>query len=146
MYNKITLVGRLTKDVDVRQVGAKNTTNGKFTIAVNRKFDREKVDFIPCEAWGKTAENINKFFQKGSVILVDGELHIDSSDGKYFTKVNVETFSFVGSKNETQQANTQETQQVETNDFTETKADFSSTDDDFFETSKELVDSSDLPF
>ena len=85
MYNKITLVGRLTKDVDVKQVGSKNTTNGKFTIAVNRKFDREKVDFIPCEAWGKTAENIQKFFQKGSVILVDGELHIDSSDGKYFT-------------------------------------------------------------
>ena len=67
------------------------------------------------------------FSKKVQVILVDGELHIDSNDGKYFTKVNVETFAFVGSKNETQQTSTQETQQVETNDFTETKADFSST-------------------
>ena len=99
--NKIILKGRLTANPEVKQ-----TSNGvavvKFTIAVNRRFDREKADFIQCEAWKQTAELIGKHFSKGKEIAVVGELHIDKSDanGKtnYFTKVVVDEVYFCGSK------------------------------------------------
>lgn len=102
--NKVFLKGRLTNDPELRQ-----TPNGvpvaKFTVAVNRRFDREKTDFINCEAWRNTAEFISKFFAKGKEIAVVGELHIDRSekDGKstYFTNVVVEEVEFCGSKSET---------------------------------------------
>ena len=99
--NKVFLKGRLTNDPELRQ-----TPNGvsvsKFTIAVNRRFDREKTDFINCEAWRNTAEFISKFFCKGKEIAVVGELHIDKSekDGKtnYFTNVVVDEAEFCGNK------------------------------------------------
>ena len=99
--NKVFLKGRLTNDPELRQ-----TPNGvsvsKFTIAVNRRFDREKTDFINCEAWRNTAEFISKFFCKGKEIAVVGELHIDKSekDGKtnYFTNVVVDEVEFCGNK------------------------------------------------
>ena len=99
--NKVFLKGRLTNEPELRQ-----TPNGvsvsKFTIAVNRRFDREKTDFINCEAWRNTAEFISKFFCKGKEIAVVGELHIDKSekDGKtnYFTNVVVDEAEFCGSK------------------------------------------------
>lgn len=99
--NKVFLKGRLTNEPELRQ-----TPNGvsvsKFTIAVNRRFDREKTDFINCEAWRNTAEFISKFFCKGKEIAVVGELHIDKSekDGKtnYFTNVVVDEAEFCGKK------------------------------------------------
>lgn len=99
--NKVFLKGRLTNDPELRQ-----TPNGvsvsKFTIAVNRRFDREKTDFINCEAWRNTAEFIAKYFTKGKEIALIGELHIDKSekDGKtnYFTTVTVDEAEFCGSK------------------------------------------------
>lgn len=101
--NKVFLKGRLTNDPELRQ-----TPNGvsvsKFTIAVNRRFDREKTDFINCEAWRNTAEFISKYFTKGKEIAIIGELHIDKNekDGKttYFTSVVVDEVEFCGSKNE----------------------------------------------
>ena len=77
--NKIILKGRLTNNPDLKQ-----TPNGvsvtKFTIAVNRRFDREKTDFINCEAWRNTAEFISNYFTKGKEIAVVGELHIDKTE------------------------------------------------------------------
>ena len=62
--NKFILKGRLTNNPDLKQ-----TPNGvsvtKFTVAVNRRFDREKTDFINCEAWRNTAEFISYYFTKG---------------------------------------------------------------------------------
>ena len=99
--NKVILKGRLTSTPELKQ-----TPNGvavtKFTVAVNRRFDREKTDFINCEAWRNTAEFISKFFCKGKEIAVVGELHIDKSekDGKtnYFTNVVVDEAEFCGNK------------------------------------------------
>ena len=99
--NKVILKGRLTSTPELKQ-----TPNGvavtKFTVAVNRRFDREKTDFINCEAWRNTAEFISKFFCKGKEIAVVGELHIDKSekDGKtnYFTNVVVDEAEFCGKK------------------------------------------------
>ncbi len=99
--NKVILKGRLTSTPELKQ-----TPNGvavtKFTVAVNRRFDREKTDFINCEAWKNTAEFIAKYFSKGKEIAVIGEIHIDKSekDGKtnYFTNVVVDEAEFCGSK------------------------------------------------
>ena len=81
--NKIFLKGRLTNSPELKQT-PNDVKVTKFTIAVNRKFDKEKTDFINCEAWRNTAEFISKYFTKGKEIAIIGELHIDKSekDGK----------------------------------------------------------------
>ena len=99
--NKVILKGRLTSTPELKQ-----TPNGvavtKFTVAVNRRFDHEKADFINCEAWRNTAEFIAKYFSKGKEIAIIGEIHIDKSekDGKtnYFTNVVVDEAEFCGNK------------------------------------------------
>lgn len=95
--NKIILKGRLTANPELKQ-----TPNGiavaKFSVAVNRRFDREKVDFINCEAWRNTAEFISKYFSKGKEIAIAGELHIDKNNDKYYTTVVVDEAEFCGSK------------------------------------------------
>lgn len=99
--NKVILKGRLTSTPELKQT-QNGTAVTKFTIAVNRRFDREKTDFINCEAWRNTAEFISKFFCKGKEIALIGELHIDKfeKDGKtnYFTSVVVDEVEFCGSK------------------------------------------------
>lgn len=120
--NKVFLKGRLTDDPEMRK-----TTNDiavcNFTVAVNRRFDRKKTDFIYCEAWRQTAEFISKYFSKGKEIALCGELHIDKweKDGetRYITKVSVDEVEFCGSKSDNAGTNP-----------TETTADFTEIDDD----------------
>ena len=77
--NKVILMGRLTRDVEMRQ-----TPNGvslaRFSIAVNRRFAgkdaQQQADFINCVAWRQTAEFVNKYFTKGSMAVVSGRLQI----------------------------------------------------------------------
>lgn len=101
--NKIFLKGRLTATPELKQT-QNGTAVTKFTIAVNRRFDREKTDFINCEAWRNTAEFICKYFTKGKEIALVGELHIDKSekDGKatYFTTVVADEVEFCGGKSD----------------------------------------------
>lgn len=106
--NKVILMGRLTKDPEMRQ-----TQSGlpvcSFNIAVNRRFAKEgqqTADFLNCTAWRNTAEFITKYFTKGNMILVLGSLKSrswDGSDGKkqYATDILVEEAYFTGSKTET---------------------------------------------
>ena len=106
--NKIVLVGRLTKDPEVRSTSAGFTT-ANFTVAVNRRFKNKDgqydADFLPCVAFRSTAEFIGKYFKKGSLIGVEGSVQTrsyDAQDGtkRYVTEVNVENAEFVGGKNE----------------------------------------------
>ena len=106
--NKIILVGRLTKDPEVRTTSAGfNTVN--FTVAVNRNFKNKEgnydADFLPCVAFRSTADFVSKFFKKGSMISLDGRVqtrNYDAQDGskRYVTEVVVENVEFVGGKNE----------------------------------------------
>lgn len=99
--NKVILKGRLTATPEL-----KSTTNDiyvtDFSVAVNRRFNKEQTDFINCQAWRQTAEFINKYFTKGQEILVIGELHIEKwdKDGetRYTTRVVVDEVEFCGSK------------------------------------------------
>lgn len=105
--NKVILMGRLTKDVEIRQT-PNNLSVARFTIAVNRRFVKDggqQADFINCIAWRKTGEFIARYFQKGSMIAVVGSIQIrswDGNDGKkqYATEVIVDEAYFTGSKSE----------------------------------------------
>lgn len=109
--NRTVLVGRLTKDVDLRY-----TPNGKavanFTLAVNRPFKNangeNEADFILCQVWGKTAENLANYMGKGSQVGVDGRIatrNYDNDQGQrvYVTEVVADNVQFLESKNNQQQ-------------------------------------------
>ena len=87
--NKIELMGRLVNDVELKK--GKSIEYSKFAIAVKRK-GKDEVDFINCIAFGKVAESIVKYTEKGNRIIVEGSLQIEnyeSKEGNKVTSVNV---------------------------------------------------------
>jgi single-strand DNA-binding protein len=110
MMNRVVLVGRLTKDPDL-----KYTPNGvpvaTFTLAVNRPFKtngEQEADFINCVVWRKPAENAANFLKKGSLAGVDGRIqtrNYEGQDGKsvYVTEVQAESVQFLEPKGEKKQ-------------------------------------------
>jgi single-strand DNA-binding protein len=81
-FNKIILVGNLTRDPEIRYVGSGAAVT-KFTLAVNRRSKQgEETDFIDCVAWEKLAETCNTYLKKGSSCLVEGRLSIRSYETK----------------------------------------------------------------
>lgn len=107
--NKVILIGRLTKDPELRFTAGSGMAVSRFTVAVNRQFKKDETDFINCVAFGKTAETISQYLTKGRQIAVIGSIRTgsyDAQDGtkRYTTDVAVESFEFVGSNG---QANNQ---------------------------------------
>ncbi len=105
--NKVILMGRLTRDPEMRQTQS-GVAVCSFSIAVNRRFAKEgqqNADFINCTAWRQQAEFICKYFQKGAMISVIGNLQSrswENQEGKkqYATDVVVDEVYFTGSKTE----------------------------------------------
>ena len=101
--NKIMLVGRLTKDPELRYTQS-GTAVTSFTLAVNRRFSKEKeADFINCVAWQKTGEFVAEYFKKGSALGLEGRLQVrtyDSENGQkhWVTEVVAEQVEFVERK------------------------------------------------
>ena len=98
--NLVIMHGRLSKDVEVKK-SQSGTAVANFSIAVKRDFANQSetdVDFFSCVAFGKTAENISKFFVKGDGIIINGKLQNDSyeKDGqkRTITKIIVNGFDF----------------------------------------------------
>ena len=104
--NKVVLMGRLTKDPDIRYSTTKeDMCIARFTIAVDRRKKDDGADFISCIAFGKTAEFYNKYVRKGMKIAVTGRIQTGSYEGKdgkkvYTTDVVVEESEFCESKKE----------------------------------------------
>lgn len=104
--NKVELMGRLTRDPEIRYTTNNNTAVAQFTLAVNRRFVKEgekQADFINIVAWGKTAEFVGKYFVKGLQVAVCGRIttrDYDDKDGKkvYVTEVTAEEVYFADSK------------------------------------------------
>ena len=106
--NKCTLVGRLTRDPEIRYSQGENATaTARFSVAVNRRFKNSEgnydADFINCVAFGKSAEFVEKYFKKGMAIGLTGRIQTGSytnKDGQkvYTTDVVVEETEFVESK------------------------------------------------
>ena len=102
MLNKAILNGRLTKAPELKQTNSGKSVCG-FTIAVDRSRDREKTDFIPIVAWGKTAEFVNQWFGKGDLITIVGRIEVrnyEDKDGnkRTATEIIAEEVLFGGSK------------------------------------------------
>ncbi len=103
--NNITIHGRLVRDPEIGEYTTSKGDKGKsckFTVAVNRKFG-EDADFFSCIVFGKLAEVIDKFFKKGSEIIVSGEMQCNPYEGKDGTRkypwsLVVSQFDFCGSK------------------------------------------------
>lgn len=105
MLNKTILNGRLTKAPELKQTNSGKSVCG-FTIAVDRNRDREKTDFVPIVAWGKTAEFVNKWFGKGDLITIVGRIEVRNYEDKNgnkrtATEIIAEEVLFGGSKNTT---------------------------------------------
>lgn len=103
--NKTILMGRLTKDVEVRYTQNNNKAVARFTLAVNRRGKDAGTDFISCIAWGKTAELLQKYCKKGSQVGIVGRIRTgqyDDKDGKrvYTTDVVVEELDIIWDKKE----------------------------------------------
>lgn len=108
MMNKIILLGRLTSAPEIKTTSNEKLV-GKFVLAVPRKYikdgEERKVDFINIVSFGKIAEFVSKFFQKGQQVLVTGRLEINQYDDengerKYSSQVIAEELDFADSKKE----------------------------------------------
>lgn len=106
--NKVILIGRLTKDVELRYTQTNNTAVASFSLAVNRKFvkpgEERQADFFNIISWNKLAENISKYLFKGNQVAISGRLETRSWDDPngqkhYVTEVIAEEIDFIGSKN-----------------------------------------------
>lgn len=75
MLNHITIMGRLTRDPELRYT-QQNTPVAAFTLAVDRDFGDKQTDFIDCVAWRSSAEFVSRYFGKGSMAVVAGRLQI----------------------------------------------------------------------
>ena len=107
-YNKVVLMGNLTRDVELRSTN-NNQSVANLGLAVNRRYrtadgeDREEVTFVDCEAWGRTAETMAKYLSKGRPVFIEGRLKLDSWQDKDGNKqsrlrVVVENFQFIDSR------------------------------------------------
>ena len=119
--NSVSLMGRLTRDPELRYTANTQMANARFVVAVNRKLSKEKrqeaenngyptADFISCVAWGKTAENIGNYFKKGQRIAVSGHIQTGSYENQqgqriYTTDVVVDSFDFVESNSSSTNTN-----------------------------------------
>jgi single-strand DNA-binding protein len=91
MINKVILIGRMTKDCELR-VTPSRTSVATFILAVNRSFqsgDGQEADFINCVAWGKLGENLNEYTSKGSLIAIEGRINTRSYENTQGQKIYV---------------------------------------------------------
>ena len=112
--NKVILMGRLTRDPEVRYTQTSNTLVASFSLAVNRRFSREgdtqTADFINIVAWGKTGEFCSKYFKKGQQVAIVGRLQTrtwedQQGQKRYVTEVIAEETYFADSKRDSSETN-----------------------------------------
>ena len=102
MLNNVTIAGRITRDPELRKTGSDKSVVS-FTVAVNRRFNRDESDFINVVAWNQTADFLAKYGDKGSLVGVEGRLqtrNYEDKDGKmiYVTEVVADNVQLLESK------------------------------------------------
>ncbi len=152
--NKVFLIGRLTKDPELRYTGS-NIAVATFSLAVNRNFSNQngerEADFINIVVWRKQAENVKNYLTQGSQVAIDGRIQTrsyDDQDGKkrYVTEVVADNVEFLGSKSSNKGSN-----EMMDNPFqVENEVDLKTTDvkdDPFKDFGDEIkISDDDLPF
>lgn len=112
--NKVILMGRLTKDVEIRYTQTNNTAIASFNLAVNRRFVKEgeerQSDFFNIVAWGKLGEFCSKYFKKGQQVGIIGRLQTrnwedEQGQKHYVTEVVAEEAYFADSKKNSEDSN-----------------------------------------
>jgi single-strand DNA-binding protein len=146
MINNVTLVGRLTRDPELRYT-PQNTAVATFTLAVNRRFKNaqgeREADFINCLLWRQPAENLANWAKKGALIGVTGSIQVRNYENKegqrvYITEVLVDNFQMLESRNQEQQAQSGPSTKASTKSKPAPQA--------TFEGSPMEIDEPDLPF
>ncbi|EAH1035582.1 TPA: single-stranded DNA-binding protein [Listeria monocytogenes] len=160
MMNRVVLVGRLTKDPDLRYTPA-GAAVATFTLAVNRPFKNgqgeQEADFIQCVVWRKPAENVANFLKKGSMAGVDGRVqtrNYEGNDGKrvYVTEIVAESVQFLEPKHNPAESSTSNNNQNGANYSNDSqtssyRADSSQKKDSFAGEGKQIdISDDDLPF
>lgn len=147
MINRVVLVGRLTKDVDLKYTPS-GVAMARFTLAVNRTFSNQQgereADFINCLVWRKQAENAANYLSKGSLCGVEGRIQTGSYEGQdgkriYTTDVVAESVQFLEPKN------TDRGPQSGPNEHQKSRTEYQ-TQSDPFDNSVPDVNGDDLPF
>ncbi len=111
--NKVVLIGRLTKDPELKFTPGNGTAVATFSIAVDRRFKSEgqpTADFIPIVVWGKQAENTANYMSKGKLIGISGRIQTRSYDAKdgtkrYVTEIVAEEVQFLGGRQSSEDNN-----------------------------------------
>ncbi|MGL4912564.1 MAG: single-stranded DNA-binding protein [Romboutsia sp.] len=102
--NNVVLVGRLTRDAEIKYVGASNIPLATFTIAIDRKVfsknTENKTDFLDVELWDRKAENMIGYLKKGNMVGINGEIRIEkyqdsNGQNKYSTKIRANTVNLI---------------------------------------------------
>ena len=110
--NNVVLIGRLTKDVELKYIQGTGTPVANFAIAVDRGFTgkdgKKEVDFIDIQVWGKSAENCSNYIGKGSLVGVQGSIRIDlyqnkEGENRKITRVNANRVQFLDTKRSEQE-------------------------------------------
>lgn len=151
MINNTVLIGRVTKDIELKQTQA-NKSVTQFVLAVNRQFKNangeREADFINIVAWGKTAELLAQYVHKGSQIGVVGRIqtrNYENQQGQrvYITEVIAENFQMLESRNQQQGQQQAQPQQAKQQSST---PNFGRDSDPFSSDSPMNLNSDDLPF
>lgn len=153
MINRVVLVGRITKDPELRQAGNSQCVN--FTLAVNRRFKNKdgnkEADFINCVTWAASANFMSQYVRKGNLLAIEGSIetrNYEAQDGRrvYVTEIRCDSVQIIDSKN----SNTSEynapvsnTKTNEFNNFSDFSNDF---ERNYAETPSLNIESDDLPF
>lgn len=156
MINNLTLVGRLTKDPDLKYTG-NGTAVATFTLAVNRNFTNQsgerEADFINCVIWRKPAETLANYAKKGVLIGVTGRIQTRSYDNQqgqkvYVTEVVADNFQLLESKNSNSGQNKQGSgdSNSQTNNYTRNQPNRNNDESDPFGNSSIDISDDDLPF
>ncbi|WP_066870298.1 single-stranded DNA-binding protein [Clostridium mediterraneense] len=145
--NKVILIGRLTKDPDLRFAAGSGTAVTRFTLAVNRPMKRDEADFINCIAFGKTGETIAQYLTKGRQLAVTGNIRTgsyDAKDGtrKYTTDVIIDSFEFISENNGGMRGNSSYSNGNDEPSVFDSASNFNDTSDD----DMMPIDDGDIPF
>ncbi len=143
MINRVILVGRITKDPELKSTQS-NVSFVNFTLAVNRQFadqsGERQADFIQCVVWRRQADNLAQYIKKGALLGIEGRIQTRTYevDGntRYVTEVVCDSVQFLESRGDNS-GNNDEYSQPEPS---------SNDNDEFYETSKQLAAEEDLPF
>ena len=154
MINKVVLVGRLTKDIELKKT-TNNISTCTFALACNRRFQSNQpgaptADFINCVAWRQSADFLANYASKGSIVGVEGRIQTRSYDGQngkvYVTEVICDNVQLIGSKSSGEGKAYEPKAQTFTPEVETSYQEDDMSEDDFSDTPNLDISSDDLPF